>query len=80
MVTFEDFGDNALTLWLRCYASTDYLQCWTDLRTEIYDRLNAAGIGIAFPQRDVHLDASAPIPVQVVAAERPRTQDAPGSE
>jgi potassium efflux system protein len=69
MVTFEDFGDNALTLWLRCYGTSDYLKLWTDLRTEIYDRFNAAGIGIAFPQRDVHLDASAPIPVQVVGGD-----------
>jgi potassium efflux system protein len=75
MVTFEDFGDNALTLWLRCYASSDYLQIWTDLRSEIYDRLNAAGIGIAFPQRDVHLDASAPIPVTVVRGDEPRAGD-----
>jgi potassium efflux system protein len=67
--TFEDFGDNALTLWLRCYAESEFIQRWTELRTEIYDRLNKAGIGIAFPQRDVHLDAAEPIPVQLV--ERP---------
>lgn len=65
-VTFEDFGDNALTLWLRCYGTGDYLQLWTDLRVAIYDRLNEAGIGIAYPQRDVHIDAQAPIPVRVV--------------
>ncbi|MHA7815234.1 MAG: mechanosensitive ion channel domain-containing protein [Pseudohaliea sp.] len=69
MATFEDFGDNALTLWLRCYAESDYVKRWTELRTEIYDRLSKAGIGIAFPQRDVHLDAAEPIPVQLV--ERP---------
>ena len=69
VATFEDFGDNALTLWLRCYAESDFIHRWTELRTEIYERLNKAGIGIAFPQRDVHLDAAEPIPVQLV--ERP---------
>lgn len=71
LVTFEDFGDNALVLWLRCYTDSDYLQRWTELRTEIYDRLNDAAITIAFPQRDVHLDAAAPIPVQVVKTSAP---------
>ena len=69
VATFEDFGDNALTLWLRCYAESEFIRRWTELRTEIYERLNRAGIGIAFPQRDVHLDAAEPIPVQLV--ERP---------
>ena len=65
-VTFEDFGDNALVLWLRCYALGNYLGVATALRLAIYDRLAEAGIGIAFPQRDVHLDASTPIPVRMV--------------
>jgi potassium efflux system protein len=69
VATFEDFGDNALTLWLRCYSESEFIQRWTELRTDIYERLNKAGIGIAFPQRDVHLDAAEPIPVQLV--ERP---------
>ncbi|KGE02780.1 Potassium efflux system KefA protein / Small-conductance mechanosensitive channel [Pseudohaliea rubra DSM 19751] len=69
VATFEDFGDNALTLWLRCYAESEFIHRWTELRTDIYERLNKAGIGIAFPQRDVHLDAAEPIPVQLV--ERP---------
>lgn len=69
VATFEDFGDNALTLWLRCYAESDFIHRWTELRVEIYDRMAEAGIGIAFPQRDVHLDAQEPIPVQLV--ERP---------
>ena len=30
------------------------------------DKFEAAGIVIAFPQRDVHLDATAPIPVRVL--------------
>ena len=65
-VTFEDFGDNALILWLRCYASTDYVRVATELRELIYNRFNEEGIGISFPQRDVHLDASEPIPVRLL--------------
>jgi potassium efflux system protein len=65
-VTFEDFGDNALVLWLRCYALKDYLLIATRLRREIYRDFNEAGIGIAFPQRDVHLDASEPLPIRIL--------------
>ena len=65
-VTFEDFGDNALILWLRCYALKDYLGIATALRREIYRDFNEAGIGIAFPQRDLHLDASGPLPVRIL--------------
>lgn len=69
--TFEDFGDNALVIWLRCYAQREYPRVWTELRTEINERFNDAGISIAFPQRDIHLDSSKPIPVRVVEPATP---------
>ncbi len=65
LVTFEDFGDNALLLWLRCYAAEDRLRVATALRTGIYDRLAAANIEISFPQRDVHLDFSDSLRVEI---------------
>lgn len=65
LVTFEDFGDNALLLWLRCYVSESRPRAWTELRTVINDKFNAAGISISFPQRDVHLDTAAPLQVEV---------------
>jgi potassium efflux system protein len=65
-VSFEDFGDNALLLWLRGYAMENYLDVKTELRREIYRDFNNAGIGIAFPQRDVHLDASEPLPIRIL--------------
>ncbi|MFN2327665.1 MAG: mechanosensitive ion channel domain-containing protein [Chromatocurvus sp.] len=74
--TFEDFGDNALVIWLRCYAEREYPRVWTELRTEINERFNVAGLSIAFPQRDVHLDADSPIPVRVV--EPAPAPDTPG--
>ncbi|MEM1190256.1 MAG: mechanosensitive ion channel domain-containing protein [Pseudomonadota bacterium] len=77
-VTFEDFGDNALVLWLRCYALGDFLRIKTELRQSIYRDFNDAGIGIAFPQRDVHLDANEPIPVRILGDSLMDSQDPHG--
>jgi small-conductance mechanosensitive channel len=41
----------------------------SNIRHKITDLLNEAGIVIAFPQRDVHLDSARPIEVKVVPAE-----------
>lgn len=38
----------------------------SELRTRIDELFRAAGVVIAFPQRDVHLDAARPVPVRVV--------------
>jgi small-conductance mechanosensitive channel len=42
------------------------MRVMSDLRFMIGKRLDEAGIVIAFPQRDVHLDAPRPIRVEVV--------------
>jgi potassium efflux system protein len=65
--TFEGFGDNALNLVLRCYLeSLDYrLSVTSELHQAINDKLTAAGIEIAFPQRDVHLSATEPLEIRV---------------
>ncbi len=63
--TFEDFGDNALMLWLRCYVAEDRPGAWTELRTRINDKFNDEGIVIAFPQRDLHLDFSEALKVEI---------------
>jgi potassium efflux system protein len=67
MVTFESFDDNSLDIKLRCYiGSMDYrLQTLSELNLYINRELNAAGIVIAFPQRDIHLDTSQPLEVQL---------------
>ncbi|EAQ97043.2 mechanosensitive ion channel domain-containing protein [Congregibacter litoralis] len=75
-VSFEDFGDNALVLWLRCYALRDYPRVSTELRQIIYREFNAAGISISFPQRDVHLDASEPLPIRILSSEQGPATDA----
>ncbi|MBT8420411.1 MAG: mechanosensitive ion channel, partial [Gammaproteobacteria bacterium] len=66
--TFEGFGDNALTLFLRCYIESldNRLATITALHQAINDKFNAAGISIAFPQRDIHLDTSKPLDIRVI--------------
>ena len=39
--------------------------CSTRIRLRIADLFEAHGVVVAFPQRDVHLDASAPLKVQI---------------
>ena len=66
-VIFETFGDNALGLLLRCFVDSIDLRVSTisALNEAINDKFNAAGISIAFPQRDVHLDTIKPLRVQI---------------
>jgi potassium efflux system protein len=70
MVLFQDFGDSSLVFeaffWVEVTQPMDARQVRSDLRHRIATLFREAGITIAFPQRDVHLDAAAPIPVQVV--------------
>ena len=66
MLTYDFvFGDNALVLWLRCFVAEQRPRAWTELRTCINDKFNEADISIAFPQRDVHLDFSDSLKVEV---------------
>ncbi|WP_295882408.1 mechanosensitive ion channel domain-containing protein [uncultured Thiohalocapsa sp.] len=67
LITFEGFGNDALTLVLRCYLQDmDYrLDTITALHQAIDDRFRAAGIGIAFPQRDIHLRSAQPLEIRL---------------
>ncbi|WP_462320500.1 mechanosensitive ion channel domain-containing protein [Halochromatium sp.] len=71
ILSFEGFGDNSLTLILRAYLSSiDYrIATITDLHKAINRKFNAAGIVIAFPQRDLHLDTNGPLKVEVQHAQ-----------
>jgi potassium efflux system protein len=73
LIAFEGFGDNALTLTLRCFLGSldGRLGTITDLHQAVYDKLSAAGIGFAYPQRDVHLTAAAPLDIRVQGGFRP---------
>ena len=72
MVIFSDFGDNALVfslyIWLELAPSVNSMQVLSDLRFMIEKRFAEAGIVVAFPQRDVRLDAAKPLRVEVVPA------------
>jgi potassium efflux system protein len=77
VVSFEGFGDNSLTLLLRAYIDTlDHrLATVTMLHKAINKKFKQAGISIAFPQRDLHLNTLSPLQVEVV-----RTGQAPSGE
>jgi potassium-dependent mechanosensitive channel len=67
-VLFHEFGDSALVFrayfWVRDVLGR--LNAMSDVRFRIDERFREAGIVIAFPQRDVHLDAGRPLPVRLV--------------
>lgn len=69
-VLFKEFADNSLNFelhfWLNMTRPLDQLQVESDLRYRIDTLFNEAGIVIAFPQRDIHIDASTPIPFRMV--------------
>lgn len=70
LVLFEDFGADALAFalhyWVELRPGVHAGQVASDLRFMIAKRFEEAGIVVAFPQRDVHLDASRPLRVEVV--------------
>jgi small-conductance mechanosensitive channel len=69
-VYLEDFGDNAISFtihfWVDLSKIASSLRVMSDLRFMIGKRLDEAGVVIAFPQRDVHLDAPRPLKVESV--------------
>ena len=68
LVTFEQFGDNALVLGLRCFVGdlNIRLKVQTDLLRSINRKFNEAGIVIAYPQRDLHLDSTSPLEIRLL--------------
>jgi len=69
-IMFSDFGDNALVFdaffWVRARSILGRRRIESDVRFRIDDLFREAGIVIAFPQRDVHLDSARPIDVRVL--------------
>ncbi|MBT5483812.1 MAG: mechanosensitive ion channel [Gammaproteobacteria bacterium] len=60
VVFFEDFGDNALIFdsyfWIDAAGERDLRKVRSEVRFRIAELFDEAGIVIAFPQRDVHID------------------------
>jgi potassium efflux system protein len=75
VLSFEGFGDNSLTLILRAFIDDldQRLATITDLHKAIYAKFQQAGIGIAFPQRDLHLDTREPLRISLEGA-RPESK------
>ena len=67
---FEDFGENALLFslyfWLDLGGPANAMIVTSDLRLMIAKNLSEAGLGVPFPQRDVHLATAKPLQVQWV--------------
>jgi small-conductance mechanosensitive channel len=70
IVLFNDFGDSALLFqalfWIELNRPMDQRRTLSDLRFRLDELFREHGITIAFPQRDVHLDATAPLSVRLV--------------
>ena len=68
-VVFEEFGDNALIFDTYFWCDVGGDKALFEIRSEIRFRLAGLfeehGIVVAYPQRDVHLDASTPLKVQI---------------
>lgn len=73
VILFTEFGDNALNFlayfWIQSRRVINRRRIESDLRYRIDELFREAGIAIAFPQRDVHLDAAAPLQVELVASD-----------
>ncbi len=80
-VWFVDFGDNSLNFqlhfWIRAKTLAERMRIESDIRFRIDHLFRDAKIVIAFPQRDVHLDADQPLPIQLVASETDELEEEP---
>jgi potassium efflux system protein len=67
-IIFEGFGDNSLQLGLRVYLPSieHRMATKSEINAAINSKYEEAGIVIAFPQRDVHLDTLRPLEIRMV--------------
>jgi small-conductance mechanosensitive channel len=80
IIAFKNFGDNALVFevffWIRLGKGRMVrLQTESNVRFLIEKHLREAGIVVAFPQRDVHLDASKPLEMRIINSEDDDSSD-----
>ncbi|MEZ4483275.1 MAG: mechanosensitive ion channel [Syntrophotaleaceae bacterium] len=82
LVLLEDFSDNALRFgiyyWIEIHERLDVRSIASNLRHRIDRLFRDAGISIAFPQRDVHLDTVNPLKIQMVADSQPKGESTKG--
>jgi small-conductance mechanosensitive channel len=69
-VMFMDFGDNALIfrmyIWVHMRSPSDRDRVLSDLRFKVDYMFREAGLVIAYPQQDVHLDTLKPLDIRLV--------------
>lgn len=69
-VMFRDFGDNALIFclyfWVSMETMLERLRLESNIRFRIDELFREAGVVIAFPQRDIHIDTSRPLEFRVI--------------
>ena len=62
LVTFDDFGDNALmfqvTFWISSQAESGLRVAKSNVRFRLEELFEQHDIVVAYPQRDIHLDGS----------------------
>ncbi len=77
---FEAFADNSLNFrlyyWVELNEKTNSLVVGSDLRIMIDKKLSESGIGVPFPQRDIHLDTSGPMQVELTRKPRQKPTEA----
>ncbi|WP_432799867.1 mechanosensitive ion channel family protein [Poriferisphaera sp. WC338] len=73
IVVFDEFGDNALNFevyyWANLATPMQRKMLQSDIRFAVDILFEKAGIVIAYPQRDVHLDSVRPLEVRMVDSE-----------
>jgi small-conductance mechanosensitive channel len=78
IVLFKNFGDNALIFvvhfWINMRSGMDEDKIASDIRYRIDSLFREAGIGIPFPQRDVHLNALSPLEVKILPEEKQKAE------
>jgi small-conductance mechanosensitive channel len=74
LVTLEDFGDNGLVFNLQCWmkveAGLNAVRVLSDLRLQILEAFNAAGIELPYPQRMMQFDKNASIQVRMATEQK----------
>jgi potassium efflux system protein len=67
LITFDQFGDNSLEIMLRCFIESPAYrrEAKSALNLAIDKKFRDAGIVVAFPQRDIHLDTERPLDIRI---------------
>jgi small-conductance mechanosensitive channel len=80
-VVFDDFGESALIFkvyfWVEVHNLMEMQTIASDVRFRIDKLFREAGVVIAFPQRDVHLNTTGPIDVRLAPPEEATSGEEP---